>query len=126
MFMTTENDSTILAALLGLGFVSARLQGGIHAQVKPKIMYLFLPRSHTLLKLMMLVILDSQSLVMPLAEFHTRSTMIRQGRLSPTRMASVRIVVYSGDTTITVDIPMKTKIVERPNSAAIPPKRAHR
>lgn len=39
--MTTDNDLTILAALLGSGYISTQLQGGVHVQVKAKILYPF-------------------------------------------------------------------------------------
>lgn len=74
-----------------------------------------------LLKLMVLVKFRAPGYVSGRVSYKVNNGSSRS--MSPTRMAYVRIVVDSSDTTITVDM---IKVVERPNSAAIPPKRAHR
>lgn len=115
--MTTDNDSTILAALLGPGSVSTQLQGGIHVQVNATTMYPFSSEITYAIKA------DGA------CQFGFRVPGYVSGSVSykvnndsskstePNKNGIVKIAVDSGDTTVTVNIPMKTKIVERPNGA---------
>lgn len=115
--MTADNDSTILAALLGPGSVSTQLQGGVHVQVNATTMYPFSSEITYAIKA------DGA------CQFGFRVPGYVSGSVSykvnndsskstePNKNGIVKIAVDSGDTTVTVNIPMKTKIVERPNGA---------
>ncbi|CDS06908.1 hypothetical protein LRAMOSA09431 [Lichtheimia ramosa] len=117
MFMTADNDSTILAALLGPGSVSTQLQGGVHVQVNATTMYPFSSEITYAIKAdgacqfgFRVPGYASDSVSYKVNNDSSKST-------EPNKNGIVKIAVDAGDTTVTVNIPMKTKIVERPNGA---------
>lgn len=115
--MTTDNDSTLLAALLGPGSVSTQLQGGNRVQVTAKTMYPFSSEITYAIKAD-----DACHFGVRVPGYATGSVSYNINNdssksIKPNKNGIVKIAVDSGDTTIKVHIPMKTKVVERPNGA---------